>query len=270
MKSKKILHIWDTAGVGSILAKYQRKLGHQVKVVTAKHLDPLNITRFYGNELWEMNKKFFGMKLLLESRKFDIVHVHSGLRIGKQVKRIFNKPILIHYHGSDVRLFPLEERRKHEKFYDKILVATPDLINFKYIKKPTYLPNPIDTDLFTKIEIPSNNKGVISLKKGQTIESIKKSLEEHGIQIDLEILEQTQRKSFLEFKKFRQNYEYYLDLPFVNNEEIKAHSLTGLQSMAMGQKVIDFDFIIKEELPEQHKPENVVKELNKIYEELLQ
>lgn len=29
----KILHVWDQAGVASILAKYQKKLGHDSEVI---------------------------------------------------------------------------------------------------------------------------------------------------------------------------------------------------------------------------------------------
>ena len=39
--------------------------------------------------------------------------------------------------------------------------------------------------------------------------------------------------------------------------------------MAMGQKVIDYNFNIQNELPSQHKPKNIVQELNKIYDQLL-
>ena len=49
------------------------------------------------------------------------------------------------------------------------------------------------------------------------------------------------------------------------NRPAPALSLTGLQALALGVKVINFEYQILNKFPSQHDPYNVVKELDSIY-----
>ena len=41
--------------------------------------------------------------------------------------------------------------------------------------------------------------------------------------------------------------------------------MTGLQALSLGQKILNYDFKIIQGLPNEHKPENVVKKLMDVY-----
>ena len=73
---------------------------------------------------------------------------------------------------------------------------------------------------------------------------------------------------YKDFPEKLAQYEYYADIPIIDDMIIPANSMCGLQAMAMGIKTIQHDFTISDRLPEQHYPENVVKQLDKIYSSL--
>lgn len=99
----KILRIWNTAGVASIIAKFMdRLLGTKSLVVHRRALDPFGVTT-YG-ELWDCSVKMFALKCILLARKFDIIHIHSFDELIPYLKILYpNKPIILHYHGTDIR-----------------------------------------------------------------------------------------------------------------------------------------------------------------------
>ena len=177
------------------------------------------------------------------------------------------KLIIMHYHGSMVRaeLKGKNFRLKNEKFVDGIIVATPDLLEFDYSKQPYYIPNPVDVELFKPIKPLENNKALISLKKGQSSSRTLMELQKHGFNVILETIPRELRTTYSNFPTRLMMYEYYADLPFVNGEMIKANSVTGLQALSMGLKVISWDYSVRNTLPDYHHPENVVKEIEKIY-----
>ena len=65
---------------------------------------------------------------------------------------------------------------------------------------------------------------------------------------------------------FLSNYEYLIDLKYINGKNIgKFVSMTGLQALSLGLKILNYDFKIIQGLPNGHKPENVVKKLMDVY-----
>lgn len=264
----KILHIWDQASTASVIAKWQRKVfNHSTAVIkNAKH-DKLHDTSYYGGFIVK-NKYFFVIKAVFLAKKFDIIHLHDAWFMVVPLKILYpKKKIIIHYHGSMVRaeLKGKSMRLKWEKLVDGIIVATPDLIEKEYSKQPYYVPNPVDTELFTPYSKVENNNALISLKKNQSSSRTLTELSKHGFDVKLECLNQQDKVDYEKFPTRLAMYEYYADLPVINGELVHANSVTGLQAMAMGLKVISWDYTVSDSLPEYHKPENVVREIEKIY-----
>jgi hypothetical protein len=99
----KILHICNTGGVGSVIAKFMDRLfGTESLVVERKIFDPYGLTT-YG-ELWDCGAKTFALRCLLLARRFDIVHVHYFDKLIPFLKSFYpKKPVVLHYHGDDIR-----------------------------------------------------------------------------------------------------------------------------------------------------------------------
>lgn len=259
----KILHVWDQAGTASVIAKWQRKIGHDSIVIkNAKH-DKLHQTSYYGGIIITSKIKFV-LKCIIIAKHYDIIHLHDAWFLPVFLKILYpTKKIVMHYHGSMIRNAMKETRRKiWEKFVDVIIVATPDLLEFKYRKQPYYIPNPIDTNLFKPKNIPNNNKALISLKKDQPRDEILSSLD---MDITLDTISKEEQVDYEKFPQKLSEYEYYIDFPQIKNKLIHANSVCGLQAMSMGLKVVSWDHSIKTKLPDIHRPENVVNELEKIY-----
>ncbi len=263
----RVLHVWDQASTASVIAKWQRRIGHGTAVIkNAKH-DKQKDTSHYGGFIIK-NKYLFVVKALILAKKFDIIHLHDAWFMVVPLRILYPKKIIImHYHGSMVRaeLKGKNFRLKNEKFVDGIIVATPDLLSFDYSKQPYYIPNPVDVELFKPITALPNGKALISLKKNQSSSRTLMELQKYGFNVKLETIPRELRTDYANFPTRLMMYEYYVDLPFVNGEMIHANSVTGLQAMSMGLKVINWDYSVSYELPDYHHPEHVVKEIDKIY-----
>jgi hypothetical protein len=262
----KILHVWDQAGVACVLAKYQQKLGHESKVIKRAGFDKMKIFSFYrGTEF----KTMFGSKFLKiaekEAGKYDIIHVHDLFNLVPNLKKKYpNKKIILQYHGSRLRKTPQEKRSKDECFADKILVSTPDLKEFV---DSEYIPNPIDTEHFSIKKKIRNNKALCIMTESETKEEVSKFLKKYKIELNYdEISRKDNPVLYNDMPNFLSHYEYYIDLKIdeLGNNR-KFLSMTGLQALSLGVKVLNYNFKIINKLPEQHYPENVIEKLMKIY-----
>ena len=264
----KILHVWDIAGVGSIISKYQKKLGYTSRVIKRKSFDKLGITQYYKETLWDTSAKLFVSKAIAEARKYDIIHLHDAWWAIKPIKILYpSKKIILHYHGSFLRETPLSKRKNFEKKVNAILVSTPDLLDFEFFKNPIYLPNPVDIELFSPRNIPKNNQGVSFLKKGMSHNQLADKLKKNGIEIEFESISSEDRNvPYWEMPDFLAKYQFYLDIPIINEKIIPHSTLTGLQALSLGLTVIDYNFQPIETLPEKNRPENVIQQLQEIYD----
>ena len=259
----KVFHVWDQAATASVIAKWQKKKGYDVLVIKNKKHDKLNQTGYYGGKIIN-NKIIFVLTCLFQARKFDIIHLHDAWFMVHLLKIFLpKKKIIMHYHGTMVRKGMKEWRRKYwERYVDKILVSTTDLLDIKYSKDPIFIPNPVDTELFYSTCRKNNGKCLIVLKKDQSISKTEAILLDHGINVELQ---STDPVAYEKFPKILKDYEYYCDIPIINGTIIKANSVVGLQAMSMGLKTIQHDFTIRNELPPNHRPEYVVDLLEEIY-----
>ena len=145
----KILHIEVTGGVSIELAKAQRRLGHEVTVVDTwkrpLYADSKDVIHNYydGSIFHKLNCM---RKTIKMAKKFDIIHVHTGLplkRIDYVWMKLFQrKPMVVHYHGGEVRMgYGL-----HYKWIPNYkIVATPDLLD--KVPDAEFIINPMDITL---------------------------------------------------------------------------------------------------------------------------
>lgn len=225
----RILHIWDQAGVASILAKYQRKLGHEAEVIKREGFDDYKINRFYNSTIYQGSARGFYFYALKRSRNFDVVHVHSQVK----VIPFLSKPCVLHFHGSDLRqagFFGMVENWIAQEIADKILVSTPDLLS--RLPKVEWLPNPVDTELF--------HPNVDACMLADAVPCEYEYMPSHLCSL----------KFHLETKKW-------------------SLRKTSLEALACGIPVNWNGLIIKSPLPDQHKPEIVAERTIEIYKEIL-
>lgn len=252
----KILHIWNTAGVASILAKFMDRIyGTESSVIYRRVFDKFGHT-VYG-ELLDCGSKEFVIRALLKSLKYDIIHIHSLDKIVPLV-RILNphKPVVLHYHGSDIRGKWMIRRRFWNVPNVTILVSTPDLLDGAP-KNVIYLPNPVDTDFFhPDPSIARKPRSALAFRCYIDENKVKQYAEKHGL--ELTILERS--FPYLDMPKILNSFEFFID-----KTELNSLSKTGLEALACGTKVIRWDGEVVTQLPEEHKPENVVKKLYEIY-----
>jgi len=149
-------------------------------------------------------------------------------------------------------------------FADKILVSTQDL---EKLVDCIYLPNPVDTEHFSPRKINKNNKALCILGQTETPEIISNLLKNHDITLNYETISREKEPIFYkDMPNFVSNYEYLIDLKYINGKYIgKFLSMIGLQALSLGLEVLNYDFKIIQGLPNEHKPENVVKKLMDIY-----
>lgn len=262
----KVLHIWNIGGCGSIIAKYMDKLyATKSWVVTRKKFDPFGVTR-YG-ECWDCNGKLFTLKALWKARRYDLIHVHAFDRIIPFLKILHpNKPIVLHYHGSDIRERWNERKRLWYKA-DALLVSTKDLLEGAP-KDVIYIPNPVDTDLFHPKHTASQPNTAFHMKYFAD-DLAEEYAEKHGLKLHMH----DSVENPIPYQKVADvlcDFGYYIDVKRVDLDFKVGECLSkiALQALACGLKVINCKGAIIEGLPPEHQPEDVVAKLFKIYESI--
>ena len=148
----KVLHVGDTAGVGSNLVHGLRMIGVDAELfrITIGIGQP-RIVRLLLPIIKTIEA--FRLRMLVEQQKFDIVHVHYATHA--YMTLVTGLPYFLHLHGSDVRhdlycpglrqLDTLAIRKAIEAFY-----VTPELaMHLNPIRSDAiFFPNPIDTEQF--------------------------------------------------------------------------------------------------------------------------
>lgn len=139
----RVLHVENTAGVASIIARAQNASGTFARVLeTYPH--PYAFEHDYEFYFDHSIKDLGRMREIVHlAGEFDVLHVHSGInwkRFDIVAAKLFKrKPMVVHYHGSESRLgYGMSFRF----LADAKLVSTPDLL--KWHPDALYLPNPIE------------------------------------------------------------------------------------------------------------------------------
>lgn len=237
VKMSHILHVWDQAGVACTLAKYQKKIGHEVQVIKQERHDELGFLKFYNEMFLDMDGNEFDEFAIDISKNYDIIHCHSVHDVARTIKETYpEKKVFIHYHGSDIRTNPIDT--KCHDIVDGIFYATPDLKQL-LPDKAKYLPTIIDTELFYPSISGVRGIGTFTNK-------------------DIKC-------QYRFTPHFYSGFDTFIDSKTVNGVQIKAMSKTALECLALGMTVIDWEDRIHKGLPEKHKPENVVRLLDEYY-----
>ncbi len=273
-----VLHVWNTAGVPSVLSKYQRRLlKWNSRVIVREDLDLFGYRNIYGEYLVVKRSKYrFLLSMFFIARNSDLIHIHSLDKIAPVARMLYGrrKKIVIHYHGTIIR----KKWRERERFYkhaDLIIVSTPDLLEDvpePYVGRVDYLPNPVDTELFRPLSLPRKEKALLIIKYGRKhrwkdIRIVAEDLSKrYGIDYET-IFVDNRPIPHHEMPRVLNRYKYFFDIHhgFHDYEKIiPTLSKTALEALACGTIVISPFIGVVKELPPMHKPENVIRKLVEI------
>ena len=261
----KILHIGNTAGVGSIIAKYMDQLfGTESLVVQRRVSDPYGFTTH--GELLDCGAKMFTLKCLLKARKFDVVHVHYFDKIVPFLKFLYpKKPVVLHYHGDDIR-GKWNLKRKYWSKADFILYSTLDLLDDETSKQAVYMPNPVDTAIFRSCPVKSKPKTAFHFSYNADDLAIEYA-RKYGLELTIYDKQKHGAIPHLKLPEVLCRYEYYIDVKRNSYGELLKGPLskTALEALACELKVITWNCKIMEGLPPENHPEKVAKQIFNIY-----
>ena len=264
----KILHIWSCAGVSSLIAKYMDfRHDTQSDVIITEKWDKLGLNTYNTTRI--KSKPMFGLRGLFMARKYDLIHVHYHSIFIPFLKFLYEKPVIMHFHGSDVRE-NWKARLSRIKRADKILISTPDLfMGSPQSRNISWLPNPVDTVKFTSVSLAPPKNSALTFSYGAD-EEARTIAQYHSL--DLDII--TEKIPHGQVPKLMSKYRYYIEVKrdFKNRLLYEGSTLSkaGLEALAMGLKVVSRDMSIREGLPDIHEPEYVTEILFNIYEELME
>jgi glycosyltransferase involved in cell wall biosynthesis len=262
----KILHVWDQAGVASILAKYHRRMGHDVDILKRAGYDPFGISQFYGEPLLDLDGKSFLKHVVKQAGKYDIVHVHTIYKVIPELrKKHKGKKLVLHYHGSEIRGRQDDDslRAEAEEKSDVILGSTPDLKD--YVDGIVYVPNPVDTEHFRPDSQRSTGAFTISRSITDT-QWMLDYLKKNNLDLRVEMVERsTNPIPYAQVPAFLKRYGIYIDIRYIDGILLANLSKTGLESLACGLRVLNHELKYVEGLPEEHKPEVVAARVLDIY-----
>ena len=213
-----------------------------------------------------------------QARGCDVVHVHVGWEWLEHLREALPRrtSLIIHHHGDHLRLSDKSDVEAAEAHADLALVSTPDML--AHGEHRTYLPNPVDTDMFS----PAADRGhrrtgatgtaprVFYLVKQWEVDKpdaemarfIDKHCPHGATGIDRVI-------EYRDMPEFLRGYDTFLDIKRTVSGTIETGlSTTGLQSLATGLDVITYDGTVHDRLPPQHKPEAVAAQARRLYEQV--
>ena len=276
-----VLHVWDQASVACVLAKWQRKLGHNAYVLKRIVRPELGITEYYNEKVIRSLMPRFLLSLWWHATRADIIHVHDAFSLIPFLRGI-RKPIIYHYHGTPAYKNPPSKRRAVEQRADFLALATPDLLNLEYARPVQYIPNPVDTDLFRPAGHAKNNNGLLILKANHDSHVIWHHVQQKLPDVNWYAIMRTdmpvpQGVAKCEPQPYRnmpdtlRKFEFFADIQAFNTRNhtiLPMITMTGLQALACGLQVLTHDGIQKG-LPACHQPEHAAQAWCEIYERLI-
>jgi glycosyltransferase involved in cell wall biosynthesis len=265
----KILHIWDQAGVACILAKHQRALGHDVRILKRCGYDPFQIFQFYGEPLLDMDGKSFINNAIRDAKQFDTIHVHSLYKIIPDLKRKYaEKTLVLHYHGSEARTRSRNSIQENaEEMCDVVIGSTADLVSHVG-KKMIHIPNPVDTAHFRPNDShrKKNGRALTFMTTDSDIGWVIRYLRENNIDLSFDVIDRKMNPvPYSQMPGLLRDYSTYVDLKFVRGALLPAPSKTALECLACGLCVLNHQLHYLDEFPEEHRPELVAARVLETY-----
>ncbi len=255
-----ILHIWNTAGVASVIAKFcDREYGTNSTVITRKEADKVGLTT-YGTAYRDGPARFFARALLM-ARSADVVHVHSLDRIVPWLRRIYSKkPLVIHYHGTDIE-GRWKEKENRWKSANAIVCSTPNLLEGAP-SSAVHVPNPVDTDIFRPLDLDRIPGSALSFRYGMDSEA-EQAADRLGLSLTWFDRWGVPHDKMPEmFSRF----SFYLDLRRpTGHQEARSVGKAALEALACGCQVIDWSGKTLQGLPDENRPEKVAAKWHELY-----
>src|SRR5690606_12627386 len=129
-----------------------------------------------------------------------------------------------------------------------------------------HIPNPVDTEHFRPGNISSNKAFTIKAAKGDA-QRVLSHLKSNNIEMQLDIIDREANPiPYSEVPAFLRQYRTYVDIKYVDGMLLHAMSKTGLESLACGLTVLNYELKPLQGLPQEHWPENAATRLLGIYE----
>jgi glycosyltransferase involved in cell wall biosynthesis len=248
----RILHIDNMGSVAHTLVHQFRSLGHDALLIGIYNprespcdveirpegdmSDPAVRRKTVRHEFKQIRKRI---------DDYDFIHIHGGVGMSglyykfiKTLKR--NKSIIIHFHGSDIRM---DLNTRFASVADLIMVSTPDLL--KYSKnvggrKLIHIPNPVDLSDFESVDLqkrpPLIEKEQIivshlpSYRGFKGTEHVVKAVEElkKKYPIELNLIENVKRKKALKMLS-----ESDICVDWVS-DKFDIYGMVSIEAMAIG------------------------------------
>lgn len=265
MSRPKVLHVWNAGRIATILA---HEYPGSVVLLTGRAQDLFRAgmdeaTTYCGSA------EGLAEQAVRRAPDFDVVHIHALDWLLPKIREIHpDAKIVLHHHGQNLREEDPATAQRLAKLADVVLVATPDLQ--KLIPGSTWLPNPIDERLFKKTEWQGYGDlfPVCYERTLPYVDQVKAAIP--GVTCWIRWRNPV---PYFEMPSFLSGFEREISWkPEVDYSAMpeKVLSLTDLESLMLGKQV--YYWMTKETLegfPERHRLENVVKQLDQVYEELL-
>lgn len=268
----RIIHLWNTAGVGGLIARHMdRMIGTDSICYMWDKWDPFHQAtekvKLYSRKGALGKAQTVG--LIAKCRGFDVIHNH-GIHGLTPWLRLFHpgKKIILHYHGTRIR-DKWAQFRKFWKYADEVLVSTPDLLEGAPLGA-LYVPNLVNWDVINRVKDGPKWGEALTVSRWADAEA-KEIARTHGLELDIHNRE-TDPVYHGGFLGFMAGFTHYIDIKrdFYEGRKdepkiLRAHSLTGLEAMALGLTVLDWTGQPSRINIDHHKPENVIPILWKLY-----
>ncbi|MHC4906799.1 MAG: glycosyltransferase family protein [Planctomycetota bacterium] len=278
----KVLHIDNTAFVGETLMRYFNN-NTDIHIDVLAQIHDERYTMMYAGITDYIYLNQFGDHALLKKlneiqNNYDVFHVHANPRILQWLSQ-FNKPIIYHAHGSDVRFMP--KGLNFLQYADHIVVATEDLLKyFNVMQEVDYIPNTADRNHFQADAVSRlDNTMLIKNFAHGNLDNLRINSMINKLGLHNKHAIKFQRRDLFMFPysvypRYLEVFEYFFDYKFVRGiEQALPFSLTGLQFLALGGKVYHRDHITQEDklytkLPKEFEYDIVMKQWNDLYNNL--
>lgn len=203
----------------------------------------------------------FFFDVVRRSVRADVIHVHDVYAVVPWLRRLIpKKPIMMHWHGTTLRNLRPGTVRHVDRHASQSFVSTPDLTD--YAQDAVYVPNPVDMDLFVP---QGRGKGTVCFLSDDATKGYVRYIAGDDVVFRDRFASPVM---YRDMPQMLSNYERIVDVKFHDSNIIKgSFSLTGLQALACGLKVLRWNQDVATVFPPSNRPEVAVKSFEKHYAE---